>query len=78
MDQVEKGKGTWFCNVKKYKNNQGIGRKDAGKLTDKMINEITKFYGLAIRWYADSIEDMKKGTWATFYNKSSSDENPQH
>lgn len=52
--------------------------KGAGKLTDKLINKITKFYGLAIRRHPDSVEEMKKEIWATFYHKCSSDQNPQH
>lgn len=34
--------------------------------------------GLAIRQNPDSIENMKNEVWATYYHKSSIDENPQH
>lgn len=47
VGHVEKRMGTRFRNAKK--NNKGIGGKGAGKLTDKLINELTKFYGLGIR-----------------------------
>jgi len=76
VGHVEKRMGTRLRNVKK--NNKGMGGKGAGKLTDKLINELTKFYGLAIRRHSDSVEEMRKEIWATFFHKSSSDENPQH
>lgn len=76
VGHVEKRMGTRLRNAKK--SNKGIGGKGAGKLTDKLINELTKFYGLAIRRHTDSIVEMKKEIWATFYHKCSTDENPQH
>ncbi|XP_076683524.1 uncharacterized protein LOC143376766 [Andrena cerasifolii] len=60
------------------KTNKGIGGKGSGKLTDKVIGELTKYYGLAIRRHADSTEEMRKEIWATFYHKCSTDTNPQH
>ncbi|XP_014472349.1 PREDICTED: uncharacterized protein LOC106743225 isoform X2 [Dinoponera quadriceps] len=76
VGHVEKRMGTRLRNVKK--NNKGIGGKGQGKLTDKLIIEMTKCYGLAIRRHPDSLEEMKKEVWATFYHKCSTDENPQH
>lgn len=73
---VEKRAGTRFRNAKK--NNKGIGGKGAGKLTDKEIKELTIYFGLAIRRHPDSVEEMRKEIWATFFHKCSSDENPQH
>jgi len=49
-----------------------------GKLTGKMIDKLTVYYGLAIRRNCNSVHDMKEAIWATFYHYSSSDENPQH
>jgi len=66
VGHVEKRMGTRLRNVKK--NNKGMGGKGAGKLTDKLINELTKFYGLAIRRHSDSVEEMRKEIWATFIN----------
>lgn len=68
--------GTRLRNVKKA--NKGIGGKGAGKLTDKVIGELTKYYGLAIRRHPHSIAEMKKAIWATYYHKNSTDEKPQH
>ncbi|CAH0551117.1 unnamed protein product [Brassicogethes aeneus] len=49
-----------------------------GKLTAKMIDKLTVYYGLAIRRNHDSVEKMKNAIWATYYHYSSTDENPQH
>jgi len=68
--------GTRLRNAKK--NNKDIGGKDAGKLTDKLIGELMTYYDLAIRRHPNSVEEMKKAIWATYYHKSSSDNNPQH
>ncbi|XP_066599703.1 uncharacterized protein [Prorops nasuta] len=76
VGHVEKRMGTRLRNAKK--SNEEIGGEGTDKLTDKIINEMTKFYGLAIRQHSNSIEEMQKAIWATFYHKCSSDENPQH
>jgi len=76
VGHVEKRMGSRLRNIKKT--NKRIGGKGSGKLTDKLIGELTKFYGLAIRRNPDSIEKMKKEIWATYYHCCSSDDNPQH
>lgn len=76
VGHVEKRMGTRLRNAKQF--NKGIGGKGAGKLIDKLIGEMTKYYGLAIRRHPDSIEEMRKEIWATFYRKISTDSNPQH
>lgn len=43
-----------------------------------MIGEFSNYYGLAIRRHPDSVEDMKKEIWASFYHKISTNDNPQH
>lgn len=76
VGHVEKRMGTRLRNVKK--NNKGIGGKGRGKLTDKVIGDLTRFYGLAIRRHPDSMKNMKEEIWATYYHCCSSDEVPQH
>jgi len=49
-----------------------------GKLTGKMIDKLTVYYGLAIRRNCESIEKMRDAIWATFYHYSSTDQNPKH
>ncbi|XP_066599941.1 uncharacterized protein [Prorops nasuta] len=76
VGHVEKRMGTRLRNAKKF--NKGIGGKGTGKLTDKIINDMTKYYGLTIRRHSNCVEEMQKAVWATFYHKCSSDQNPQH
>lgn len=73
VGHVQKRMGTRLRNAKK--NNKGIGGKGAGKLTDAVINELSTYYGLAIRRHPESIAEMKT---ATFDHKKSTDENPHH
>jgi len=49
-----------------------------GKLTGKLIDELSVYYGLAIRRNTDSVENMRKEIYATLYHKISTDEKPQH
>lgn len=73
VGHVEKRMGSRLRNLKKTNK---LGGK--GKLTDKLIKELTIFYGLAIRRHPDSVDDMYNAVWATYYHKISTDENPQH
>lgn len=59
--------------VKKEKNLMG-----KGKLSGKMIDKLTIYYGLAIRRNTDSIKNMYDAIWSTFFHYSSTDENPKH
>lgn len=74
VNHVQKRMGTRLRNCKK--GNKGLGGK--GKLTGKLIGELTAFYGLAIRRNSGSLEDMKKAVWATFYHKCFTDASPKH
>lgn len=49
-----------------------------GRLTDEEIDQLQRYYGLAIRKNLTSVEAMKKAIWATYFHKLSSDEKPQH
>lgn len=49
-----------------------------GKLTAKMIDKLTVYYGLAIRHCSNSVEKMKNAIWATLFHYSSTGEKPQH
>lgn len=74
IGHVQKRIGTRLRNLKKEAKNLG-GR---GKLTGKLIDEMSIYYGLAIRRNTDSIDNMRKEIYATLYHKMSTDENPQH
>jgi len=58
------------------KKTKGLGGK--GKLTGKLIDELSVYYGLAIRRNTRSVEEMKKEIWATLFHKLSTDRKPQH
>ncbi|XP_043286598.1 uncharacterized protein [Venturia canescens] len=74
VGHVQKRMGTRLRQYKK--NNPGIGGKN--KLTAKLIDKLSIYYGLAIRRNCNSKDEMKKAIWAAFYHYSSTDSNPQH
>jgi len=74
IGHVQKRLGTRLRNLKKEVKNLG----DRGKLTGKLIDELSLYYGLAIRRNTDSVENMRKEIYATLYHKISTDEEPQH
>jgi len=83
---VQKRMGTQLRNVKKNssivdtktdkKKRASLGGK--GKLTAKQIDKLTVYYGLAIRRNCDSVDEMYKAIWATYWHCSSTDSNPRH
>ncbi|XP_071579340.1 uncharacterized protein [Temnothorax nylanderi] len=74
IDHVQKRMGTCLRNLKKT--TKSLGGK--GKLTGKLIDELSIYYGLAIRRNHSSIEKMKNEIWATLFHKLSTDDKPQH
>lgn len=76
VGHVQKRMGSRLRAVKK--GTRGLGGKGAGKLTDKLIADLTVYYGLAIRRHPDSEAKMKDAVWATFLHKCSTDKVPQH
>lgn len=71
---VQKLLDSRFRNIKK--DTKGLGGR--GKLTGKLIDELSVYYGLAISRHKNSIEDIKTAIWATLKHKSSTDAKPQH
>ena len=45
------------------------------KLTSKLIDKLTVYYGLPIRRNSDSADKMTDAIWATYYHYSSTDKN---
>ncbi|XP_067205402.1 uncharacterized protein [Linepithema humile] len=74
VGHVQKRMGSRLRECKKK--NKGLGGK--GKLTGKIIDKLSVYYGLAIRRHCESVEKMKNAIWATFYHYSSTDKSPQH
>lgn len=74
VGHVQKRMGTRLRAL--MKKDRKLGGK--GKLTGKLIDKLTVYYGLAIRRHSNSVNDMYEAIWATFHHYSSSDENPSH
>lgn len=74
IDHVQKRMGTRLRNLKKVTK----GLRGRGKLTAKLVDKLSIYYGLTIRRNCDSIEKMKNAIQATLYHKLSTDEKPQH
>ncbi|XP_018367448.1 PREDICTED: uncharacterized protein LOC108763974 [Trachymyrmex cornetzi] len=74
VGHVQKRMGSRLRAVKE--NTKGLDGKGAGKLTDKIISDLTIYYGLAIRRNPDSAEDMKNAIWAVFYHNISTNDKP--
>ena len=49
-----------------------------GKLSGKVIDNLNRYYELAIRHNFDSVVKIKNAIWATYYHQQSKDDNPQH
>ena len=52
--------------------------KGPGRLTDKIIDELQSYYGNAIRANVNSLDNMKRAVWATFFHRLSTDVEPRH
>ena len=75
---VKKIMGTRCRNLKKQTKNLGGRSKNTMKLTDKVINKLQKYYGLAITRHQDNVDELYKEIWATLHHLSSTEENPNH
>ena len=52
------------------------GKTIRGRLPENVINQLTEYYGQAIRSNEHNLDDMQKAVWATFYHKISTDDTP--
>lgn len=49
-----------------------------GRLTDVLIDQITTYYGNAIRKHSDNVKDMQRAIWAIWHHKRSNDDEKLH
>lgn len=56
----------------------GRGISGRGRLTDKIMNTLQNYYGMAIRGNPGKLAAMKRDVLATLYHVASTDDNPQH
>lgn len=62
--------------AEKLSDGKSIGGR--GRLTDALINKIQLYYGQSIRNNTDSLENMKRAIWSTYFYLWSSDKKPRH
>lgn len=79
VGHIQKRMGTRLRKLKqtqKCSDGKSVGGK--GRLTDKLIDKLTVFYGNAIREHKDSLSDMRKAIWAVYFHTRSTDADPLH
>ena len=74
IGHVQKRMGTALRKLKKEK--KGLGGK--GKLTNKMVDKIQNYYGIAIRSNAGNLNAMKNAILAVLFHCASSKDNNYH
>ncbi|GFU34816.1 uncharacterized protein TNCV_2320091 [Trichonephila clavipes] len=80
VGHVQKRMGTHLRKLKQMSSKLSDGKSIGGKgrLTDRMIDLITTYYGNAIRQNKTCLSDMRKAVWAVYFHIRSSDEEPLH
>lgn len=82
VGHVQKRMGSHLRELKKkwsghvLSDNKPIGGQ--GRLTAQVVDQLTQYYGKAIRSNSTSASDMFNAIWAIFYHKGSTDKNPDH
>ncbi|GFV41170.1 uncharacterized protein TNCV_1102331 [Trichonephila clavipes] len=71
---IQKRVGSRLRKLKK--NVKGFGGK--GKLTDKFIDKLQNYYGIAIRRNVEYLKKMQSAVIAAFFHYCSSNQNPMH
>ncbi|GFW48965.1 uncharacterized protein TNCV_3901631 [Trichonephila clavipes] len=74
IGHIQKRVGSRLRKLKK--NTTGLGGK--GKLTDKFIDKLQNYYGIAIRSNVGCLEKMQFAVIAAFFHCCSSNQNPMH
>ncbi|GFX22965.1 uncharacterized protein TNCV_2086731 [Trichonephila clavipes] len=80
VGHVQKRMGTRLRKLKQMSSKLSDGKSIGGKgrLTDRMIDLITTYYGNAIRQNKTCLSDTRKAVWAVYFHIRSSDEEPSH
>jgi hypothetical protein len=82
VGHIQKRLGTRLRNLKKslkkVKLSDGRPIGGIGRLTDAEIDNLQRYYGLAIRRNLSDVESMENAVWATYLHKMSTDDNAQH
>ena len=82
IGHVQKRVGTRLRTLKKnwkgQKLDDGKMIGGQGRLPDNTIDDLQKYYGIAIRSHPNDLQEMAKAIWASLCHRSSSDEEPRH
>lgn len=82
VGHVQKRVGTNLRNLKKElrgkKLEDGLPIGGRGRLTDKMIDRLQAYYGMAVREHRGDLQGMCKAIWASIMHRVSTQEKPQH
>lgn len=82
ISHVQKRMGTRLRKLKKEKGAEKLsdGKTISGKgrLTDNVINQLSSYYGNAIRQNSNSTKDMRNAIWAIYFHTRSTDAEPLH
>ncbi|GFW85882.1 uncharacterized protein TNCV_1623261 [Trichonephila clavipes] len=80
VGHVQKRMGTRLRKLKQMSSKLSDGKsiRGKGRLTDRMIDLVTMYYGNAIRQNKTCLSDMRKAVWAVYFHIRSSDEEPLH
>lgn len=80
VGHIQKRMGSRLRKLKqsKLKCSEGKPIGGKGRLTDKLIEKFTVYYGNAIRQHKNSLSDMRKAVWAIYFHTRSSDSEPLH
>ena len=64
----------------KFVNERGecVRMRGKGRLTDKAIKLLTRYYGKAFSSNSSDFAAMQDAVWAVFYHFQSTDSSPQH
>lgn len=80
VGHIQKRMGTRLRKLKqsrvKCSDGKPIGGK--GRLTDKIIDTLTVYYGNAIREHKNNLTEMRKAVWAVYFHTRSTDSEPLH
>lgn len=80
INHVQKRMGTRLRRLKQQLGSTKLsdGLSIRRRLTDKQIDQITQYYGMAIRSNRDNLDGMKRAVWAIYFHKLSTDAEPIH
>ena len=82
VGHVQKRVGNNLRKLKKdyrgQKLEDGLGLGGQGRLTDRLVDKLQAYYGMAVRGHRNDLQGMARAVWAALMHRVSTDSNPQH